>query len=85
MSKDKKKNSAPKPSVESVNRYVSKCCGERADKPALVKTEDAEGSLGHWRCTGCRKPCKVTVYRRKKGLINPIGGEHDFESQEVTA
>jgi hypothetical protein len=38
--------------------YFSVCCNLRATKPALLKSGDAEGTLGSWRCTACGKSCK---------------------------
>ena len=45
----------------AVFAYVSVCCKVLADKPALVKSGEAQGTLGHWRCSSCRKACKVSV------------------------
>ena len=53
-----------------VKEYISACCSLPAIKPicgkleAVVnpetkKTKQAPKGLGHWRCTGCRKGCKV--------------------------
>jgi len=59
---------ASKPAVrlnEPVFHYTSACCGVRASKPALVKTPEAEGTLGTWRCSGCSKICKVARTRIK--------------------
>ena len=57
--------------------YVSACCQALADKPSLVKTEEALGTLGSWRCSNCRKSCKVrpvdkTPYLPKK--VEPVQG-----------
>jgi hypothetical protein len=54
--------------------YTSECCGELAKKDACVidrgvKFEDRKASLGHWRCTQCRKSCKVTRKLNKEGII----------------
>src|ERR1035437_4375479 len=51
-----------------VNAYTSVCCSLPATKPACIKTDKKkalEQSLGTWRCTGCRKTCKVTVSKAK--------------------
>jgi|WetSurMetagenome_2_1015567.scaffolds.fasta_scaffold603063_2 hypothetical protein len=52
--------------------YTSVCCGKPAKKPALVWTPEdraarkySEGSLGHWRCSNCERPCKVTRSRKE--------------------
>jgi hypothetical protein len=42
------------------------CCNIKATKPALVKTPDAEGTLGSWRCVGCGKSCKVNRVKAEK-------------------
>lgn len=64
---------APKPVVKRgpINEYVSVCCSLPAEKPACGSTlaTQTEGKkvtkvvrgLGHFRCTGCRKGCKVTA------------------------
>ena len=44
---------------QSVYNYVSKCCQQRANKPPLVKSKNADGGLGHWTCTKCGKNCSV--------------------------
>lgn len=57
--------------------YLSKCCGLAAKKPAAgkkvevinpesKKTEKATKGLGHWRCTGCGKACRVDRQIAKK-------------------
>jgi len=58
----RKVNPAPKPQRLDmpVFNYISACCGLKAQKPALVKTADAEGTLGSWRCGGCGKSAKVS-------------------------
>lgn len=49
---------------EPVFEYISRCCGVRAVKPALLKSSGDKkaplGTLGGWRCGGCNKPTKVT-------------------------
>jgi hypothetical protein len=57
----KKKVNLPKPRAqEPVFVYTSACCGVKAVKPALLKTPEAEGTLGSWRCSGCGKSCKCS-------------------------
>src|ERR1035437_4878335 len=54
-----------------VNAYTSVCCSLPATKPSCVKVDKKkalEQSLGTWRCTGCRKPCKVTVSKFKVAM-----------------
>lgn len=43
-----------------VYQYVSDCCNSTAKKPACVKSEKADSTLGTWRCGQCGKKCKVT-------------------------
>jgi hypothetical protein len=54
-----------------VHEYISKCCGLPANKPRCGerfsaqdpdsgKMKDQTKGLGHWRCSGCKKVCKVT-------------------------
>lgn len=62
----KRKPTPVKPLGEPVFTYTSACCGVKAVKPALVKTEDAEGTLGSWRCGGCGKPSKVSRHKNKQ-------------------
>jgi len=53
-----------------VREYISVCCNvgatkpragakEAAKDPETGKVKDKSKGLGHWRCTGCRKACKV--------------------------
>lgn len=65
MSK-KKKIVKSKKVAGAVFVYTSVCCGKAAKKPALVATPEKEGTLGHWRCTNCERPCKVTRSRVKE-------------------
>jgi hypothetical protein len=62
--KQKKSKTAQhsKPAGEPVYRYISACCSVQGNKPALLKTPEAEGTLGSWRCSGCGKRCKVSVH-----------------------
>lgn len=62
-------------------QYISLCCSLPANKPALVKPEggrrdekaaDQKG-LGHWRCSGCRKSCKVRPEAIKTAEPVPAG------------
>jgi hypothetical protein len=45
---------------DAVYAYVSSCCSALADKPALRKTKEAEGTLGKWRCSACGRRCSVS-------------------------
>jgi uncharacterized Fe-S radical SAM superfamily protein PflX len=54
--------------------YTSECCGELAKKDACVidrgvKFEDRKAALGHWRCSACRRACKVIRKLNKEGII----------------
>ena len=64
------KSKAIKPVVKALDapvfNYFSVCCNIKATKPALVKTPDAEGTLGSWRCLGCGKSCKVNRVKAEK-------------------
>ena len=53
--------------VDAVFNYTSVCCSKPAKKQALTKTEEAQGTLGHWRCTNCERPTKVT---RSKATVD---------------
>lgn len=47
-----------------VKSYTSVCHGAPATKPACVRVGKKDAlvqGLGSWRCTVCKKPCKVTV------------------------
>src|SRR5271156_5753408 len=63
-----KKPVAPVKPKTPVNTYTSVCCGLPAAKPRAFSTvlggKDKTG-LGKWRCSGCRKVCKVTVSKYK--------------------
>jgi hypothetical protein len=64
QNKGPKRKATPTPAVkQEVFVYTSKCCGVRAVKPALVKTPEAEGTLGKFRCGGCGK--RTPVFRNK--------------------
>lgn len=70
----KQQNRGPKPKAikaikpldAPVFLYLSVCCSLKATKPALLKTADAEGTLGSWHCTGCGKSAKVTRIKNEK-------------------
>ena len=63
--------------------YTSMCCKAIARKPAVVRSPEdvkerkfSECTLGHWRCSQCGKPCKVTVSkpeRESDGGIDATG------------
>src|ERR1700676_1417598 len=51
-----------------VNTYTSVCCSLPATKPAAASSvagSKEKTGLGHFRCTGCKKGCKVTVSKFK--------------------
>lgn len=63
--------------------YLSMCCNEIAEKPSLTmpqgkgigtylgaKPETDTQGLGGWRCSRCKKPCKVT--RTNKSSLIPV-------------
>ena len=63
---------------DAVYAYVSSCCSALADKPALRKTKEAEGSLGKFRCSQCGKrgsvrPTSKEPFMPKK--VAPVQGE----------
>jgi hypothetical protein len=82
----KKAKPVAKPIVKKgpVKEYVSKCCSLPATKPAaglMESVKDAESGkmkeqakgLGHWRCSGCHKVCKV---RSGAAIIESKGDEN---------
>lgn len=67
-----------------VNTYTSVCCGVPAIKKACVavsKKDALTQTLGKFRCSACKKRCKVTVskYKAPETLIpsNGIAGTVD--------
>jgi hypothetical protein len=44
----------------------------QGNKPALLKTPEAEGTLGSWRCSGCGKRCKVSPNRVKENVNETV-------------
>jgi hypothetical protein len=46
-----------------VFQYTSKCCSAPATKTPCLKSQDAEATLGTWRCTQCRKKCAVNRHK----------------------
>jgi hypothetical protein len=63
---------------DAVYAYVSSCCSALADKPALRKTKEAEGTLGSWRCSACGKSCKVRPTSKEPFMpkkVEPVQGE----------
>ena len=76
-----KKNRNTKPVTQRpagpVNNYTSVCCKVLATKPRCGQKETAlspdtkkavevSKGLGKWSCSGCHKPCKVTVSKHKE-------------------
>jgi hypothetical protein len=62
----KMRNKGPKSKIAPARKldapmflYFSVCCNVKASKPALLKTPEAEGTLGKFRCGNCDKRCKV--------------------------
>jgi hypothetical protein len=83
MAKEKRNRAVPKTVnlKDAAFAYISVCCNAVAEKPAcavpkghIVGTyvgavpKDAEGTLGSWRCSSCRKPCKCTRTSQKPDL-----------------
>src|ERR1019366_1114936 len=76
-----------------VNAYTSVCCSLPASKPGCAKVDKKkalEQGLGSWRCSGCRKACKVTVSKFKAAepvapafSDTPVTGKHDQFPEEV--
>ena len=63
---------------DAVYAYTSSCCSALADKPALRKTKEAEGSLGKFRCSQCGKRCSVHPTSKEPYLpkkVAPVQGE----------
>jgi hypothetical protein len=62
---------APRPFIAppAVFNYISACCSVLAKKPSVLEvsrqTEDKQGTLGKFRCTGCGKRTKVSRQLRK--------------------
>jgi hypothetical protein len=57
-----------------VNTYTSVCCSLPATKPAaasVIAGSKERTGLGHFRCTGCRKGCKVTMSKYKAPEATP--------------
>lgn len=57
--------------INSVFSYNSLCCQERADKTPCERAKDdrkegkpSQSPLGKWKCTRCRKTCKVSRTKR---------------------
>jgi len=64
-----------------VREYISVCCNvgatkpragakEAAKDPETGKVKDKSKGLGHWRCTGCRKACKVTPRKPESKVMD---------------
>jgi hypothetical protein len=53
--------------------YTSICCNLNANKTACVRPRDKKealtNSLGSWRCTGCKRPCKVSRHKNPEAHI----------------
>lgn len=64
--------------ADAVFLYASVCCNEIAEKPPLLMPPgrrpaayvgarpEAEGTLGSWTCSKCKKSCKVTRSKNNK-------------------
>ena len=66
-----------------VNTYTSVCCGVPATKKACVavsKKDALTQTLGKFRCSACKKRCKVTVskYKAPETVFSPSGAQVTF-------
>ena len=74
-----------KPVVQNIptREYISVCCKVQARKPAAGqkemtrdpdsgKSKSVPKGLGHWRCGGCGKSCKVTVQAPSVRVVTNI-------------
>lgn len=57
--------------ITGVFSYTSLCCAEPATKPPCERAKDdrkegkpSQSPLGKWKCTRCRKTCKVSRTKR---------------------
>ena len=73
-----------------VKGYESKCCSLPAIKTACVRVDKKkalEQGLGKWRCSGCKKACKVTVGKVKMTEVvtaaTPLDMRVDVTATEV--
>jgi hypothetical protein len=73
MAKPNRKQPRPFIAPPTVFNYTSACCGVQAKKPSVLEvskqSEDKQGTLGSWRCTGCGKSCKCSRQLRKEEKV----------------
>ena len=97
----KKSKPVAKPSVRRgpVKSYTSVCCSLPASKPRAGqkemakdaetgKTKEVAKGLGKWRCSGCRKVCKVRpgpaiIESRGTNEANPRTGENTERKEGI--
>lgn len=85
----KKSKPIAKPIVRSgpVKEYISACCSASATKPPCGqkeatkdpesgKTKDKAKGLGHFRCSQCKKVCKVTPRKPAEKETGNMGWLH---------
>ena len=83
-----KRNSPVATKSGPVKEYISACCSAPARKPALVKqstdkkSKEVPKGLGHWRCSICGKPTKVTP-RRPETKAEPVPANNVAVSVEA--
>jgi len=87
MSK-KKKVQKSKP-AGAVFVYTSECCKAPARKPAVQRSPEdrkenkfSECTLGHWRCSQCGKPAKVTRSKPNKETATDGGPNGTAEANK---
>ncbi len=69
-----------------VNSYTSVCCNVPATKKACVRVGKKEAllqGLGSWRCSGCKKACRVSV--SKATAHTPLVLAVDVRATELPA
>ena len=83
--KQSQKRTTSVPRRGPVFLYVSSCCSLPARKPIAAvkvftlnpdsgKSKETPKGLGHWKCSGCGKSCKVTRTRPTLETVTPTEG-----------
>lgn len=72
----KRKAVAPLQREEPVFQYISDCHNTEAVKPPCEHTADdrakrqySQSTLGTWKCTTCRRKCKVRRRKNKPDVV----------------
>ena len=65
----------PRQKTPPVFSYTSACCSVQATKSPCysfgAKSKEAETQgLGHFRCTACQKPCKVSRHKNSEKVLD---------------